>query len=66
MARVGFVIDSIVFTSAYSNHDDNYLINDFINQVISNTAKFNLVAVRSIRTPPDFFGIGTALTGGGK
>ncbi len=47
MTRVGIIIDSIVFTSAYSNHDDNYLIiNDFINQTITNTTKFNLVAVR--------------------
>ncbi len=47
MTRVGIIIDGIDFTSAYSNHDDNYLIiNDFINQTITNTTKFNLVAVR--------------------
>ncbi len=47
MTRVCIIIDGIVFTSAYSNHDDNYLIiNDFINQTITNAAKLDLVAVR--------------------
>ena len=47
MTRVGIIIDSIVFTSAYSNHEYNYfIINDFINQAITNAAKFDLVAIR--------------------